>query len=403
MKLRPYQQEATQEVLKDMEKSGNAVVCMAQGSGKSLVIAEVANQLKSKVLVLCPNKEILEQNYEKMLLYVKPIEVGIYSASAKRRDVALITFATLGTAKSAPELFTGTKLLIIDEAHQGIDPAKVSSIFFDFYKAIGSPKVIGFTATPYRLQTFNDYKNGEAVTAVKVLTRIKGKRKEMFWARILTNITTRELTEAGYLHRPLYHDNSQIQHEQIPVLKSESDFDLVAFEEMILPTETSIMSTVSDLQAIHRSVVVFCVSIEQATRMSLVTKDSSVVSGETPLKERTQIIKDFKSGVIKTVFNVQCLTTGFDMPELDALVLVRPTRSPSLYLQMIGRIMRQHPDKDVARVVDFSGTLKALGRAEDVELYKVPSRYEGAGWDIKTKKRSRLHGVPLYRFSKNNK
>ena len=153
------------------------------------------------------------------------------------------------------------------------------------------------------------------------------------------------------------------------------------------------MDGVSRLSAISHTVLVFCVSVEQATRFANVVKNSSVISATTPKKERTRIISQFKEGIIKVVFNVGTLTTGFDHPRLDGIVLIRPTRSLGLYSQMVGRIMRIHPDKKIARVVDYSGTTKSLGRAESIEIYQW-----GNKWDLASSKEKHWHGRELYRI-----
>ena len=93
-----------------------------------------------------------------------------------------------------------------------------------------------------------------------------------------------------------------------------------------------------------------------------------MVSGETPKKERERILNDFKSGEIKIVTNVGVLTTGFDFPELETIVLARPTMSLALYYQMVGRAIRPHPNKQSGWVVDLCQTYKRFGKVESLEL-----------------------------------
>lgn len=101
-----------------------------------------------------------------------------------------------------------------------------------------------------------------------------------------------------------------------------------------------------------------------------------MISGDTPAKERKRKIKDFKSGKIKVLTNVGVLTTGFDYPELDTIVMARPTMSLAMWYQIVGRAIRPHPEKECGWVVDLCGNIKRFGRVEDLRLteYK-PGEY----------------------------
>jgi DNA repair protein RadD len=231
-----------------------------------------------------------------------------------------------------------------------------------------------------------------------VITRMRGKRKTCFWGEILINVTTEYLIKEGYLCQPTYHDNSRISHEIIPTNKTETDFNLEAYEAMLLPDEENIAHTIVRLGKESKSVLIFCVSVEQATRFSQVVQNSAVVSGTTPRKKRKQIVDGFKSGEIKFVFNVSCMTTGFDHPSLDGIVLIRPTRSLSLYAQMLGRGLRNAEGKATCRIVDFSGTYRSIGRVESIKLVRGYSPYGRPEWDIQSDKRKSWHGQVLYKM-----
>ena len=115
--LRSYQDEAVRKAIWFMHNYDNPfVVLMATGAGKSLVIAEICHRLNEPVLILQPSKEILEQNYQKLLSYGVE-DIGIYSASKNRKEVAKYTYATIGSIYKKPELFKHFKYVIIDECH----------------------------------------------------------------------------------------------------------------------------------------------------------------------------------------------------------------------------------------------------------------------------------------------
>lgn len=151
MELRPYQQEAINKIRWSMDNlaDGNDIVVLPTGAGKSVVIAHLAKEIDSDVLILQPSKEILEQNFKKLSLYVDPSEIGIYSASMNDKTIGRYTFATIQSIYKKPEDFKHFRLVIIDECHL-VNPKNNWGMFTSFLKAIGNPKVIGFTATPYR-------------------------------------------------------------------------------------------------------------------------------------------------------------------------------------------------------------------------------------------------------------
>lgn len=94
----------------------------------------------------------------------------------------------------------------------------------------------------------------------------------------------------------------------------------------------------------------------------------ALITGKTPKKERERILNEFKAGNIKVVTNVGVLTTGFDYPELDTVVIARPTMSLALYYQIVGRAIRPHPEKECSWIVDLCGNFKKFGRVEDLHL-----------------------------------
>lgn len=400
MQLRPYQTQAVQAIVDRYNIPTRDIVNLPTGSGKSIVIAAAVQQINVPTLILQPSAEILEQNKEKLELYYPAEEIGVYSASMNEKIVKKITLATIGSVVNCQSLFKEFPLVIIDEAH-GVNPDDKGSMYFRFLEQINPKKIIGLTATSFRLsngyissRNYLGEKTLEQITTIKVITRIEYERGKKFWnGGVIFNIPTSEMINQGYLLKPMYFDNTKLQHESIPVNKSGSDFRLDKYEELILPHEENILDAIARLAAISHSVLVFCTSVEQATRYSQVIQNSAVVSALTKKKDRKNILDKFKTGEIKVVLNVSCLTTGFDHPRLDGLVMIRPTRSLGLYSQMVGRILRIHPDKKVSRVVDFSGNIKSMGYAESIELYK-----NGNLPDIRTSKKVGWHNTVLYKL-----
>lgn len=368
---------------------GNDLVVLPTGAGKSVVIANLIEGMDEPILILQPSKEILEQNYSKLLQYVDREKIGIYSASMKEKVVKQFTFATIQSIHRHPEEFKHFKLVIIDEAHL-VNPKSLNGMYSSFLEAIGHPKCIGLTATPYRMDvSYQREDNGQlwAYTTTKLINRMKG----FFWKRILFNMSTQELIDMGYLCKLQYEDQNFIEHEEIPTNISRSEFNLEAFEKIASSKVVKIQFAVSYAQSVSKSVLIFCSSVKQAVDLSNKIEGASVVTAKTPAKERTRIIQAFKNHEIKTVLNVGVLTTGFDHPSLDCIILLRPTRSIGLYYQMIGRGLRIAEGKEFCRIIDMTSTVKNLGRVETIRLEKQDK------WELVSESGS-WHNKPIFKF-----
>lgn len=373
--LRPYQVEAIEKALWSVEKfDNNSLIVLPTGAGKSLLIAGIADNLRKEILILQPSKEILEQNMEKLKLYVPEDEIGVYSASAKRKDIAKYNFATIQSIYKKPELFNHIGLVLVDECHQ-VNPKNAKGMFSSFLKNIGNPVTIGLTATPFRNIAYS-FRAPNGYFVSKMSLRLINRVLPKMWNRISYNINNHELVEQGYLTPLRYFDRSEIEHKRIPLNKSGTDYDLMKYLKMFEPYETQIIHSITEAQKHRKAILVFCSSLEQAERFSSAVAGSRWVSGETPLQERTDIIEGFKSGKIKVVFNMGVLTTGFDFPELDTIYLLRPTKSLGLYYQMLGRGVRTAIDKKDCYVLDYSGSYRELGKIEDIRYYNEHNYWE---------------------------
>ena len=153
--LRDYQQQASDAAVSffnNKAKKNNAIMVLPTGAGKSLVIADIAARLNGHTLVFQPSKEILEQNYLKLCSY-GVLDCSIYSASFGRKEISRITFATIGSVINHPELFQHFQNIIIDECHLVNPKEGMYKSFLSILKC----KVLGLTATPYRLSSSRDF------------------------------------------------------------------------------------------------------------------------------------------------------------------------------------------------------------------------------------------------------
>lgn len=396
MNLRPYQEQAVSKILWAMKLPGNDIIVLPQGSGKSLVIAAVADKLQAPVLIVCPNKEILEQDIEKMTHYMKREDIGVFSASMGEKTVKKVTFGTIQSMYKNPELFKGFNIVIYDECDLH-NPKNLDGMSSTLFKEAGITKVFGFTATPYRQDFFYEKYGREKwmlnrITTTKMIQRMR----PFFWKRMLMVMNTKDLLDAGYLSPIEYHDVSLIQHEQLKTNKTKSDFDMDDLKTKLESQYGSIAHFIRENETRHKSQIVYCATIEQAESLCELVSGSQVVTATTGKKEREAAAEGLRGGQIRTLFNVGIYTVGFDYPALDAIIILRPTRSLRLHCQILGRVSRIAEGKKVGHVYDFVGNIKSLGALDDIRVVK--STIDGK-WNVTSSAYpDGFHYAPLYTY-----
>lgn len=337
------------------DKKRNGLIVLPTGAGKSLVVSGIANRLDAPVLVFNPSKEILEQNLAKFQSYgVRP---GIYSASMGRKSIGDVTLATIGSVKSKAHLFEDFPYIIPDEAD--LCGAK-KGMYKNFFDSLPGCKVLGLTATPYRLST--DI-NG---SILKFLTRTRPR----IFHELVYFAQTGDLFDEGYLAKPTYKHWPAFNRHAVKANSTGADFDDRQLQMYFANTnfQGKVVKAVEKLLEMGRkSVLVFTRYILEAQYVVSKIPGAAIVTAETPKAEREAIIREFRNGRIPVVANVGVLTVGFDYPELDTVLLARPTKSLRLFYQMVGRLLRPSPGKE-AMVVDLVGLVQEFGKIEDLKI-----------------------------------
>jgi DNA repair protein RadD len=358
--LRPYQSESINlsvEFLKG-NSTDNALVILPTGSGKSVVIAKILEPLEGKTIVLQPSKEILEQNYEKFSNYGK---ASIYSASAGEKRIDKVTFCTIGSVINKKHLFKGLENILIDECHLVNSDA---GMYNEFIKAFPNAKVLGLTATPYRL---------EQVSTGPQLTFLTRSTPRIF-NRVLYYVQNDVLFNAGFLAQLEYYNFDVIDRSKLELNSSGTDFTQTSlrryYKSIDMPSR--IVKTATTILSKRKNILIFCSLIEEAKAVQKRIPGSAILTGETKKEERERILSQFKKGVIKCLINVGVLTTGFDYPALEAVLMARSTMSLSLYYQIVGRVMRifTYPDgtKKIGWFVDMGGNINFFGKIETMQI-----------------------------------
>ena len=373
--LRDYQQEASSaavDFFNGRYGSGNALMVLPTGAGKSLVIADIATKTDGKLLVFQPSKEILKQNYDKYRSYGF-YDCAIWSASLNSKRKSRVTFATIGSVMSNPTAFDEYQNIIVDECHLTNAKGGRYKTFFE----MGNRHILGLTATPYRLVS---YKEG---CILKFLTRTRPR----IFSKLIYQVPINVLLERGYLARLRYFDMELIDVSNVQLNSTGMDYDekslRKAYQEQDM--NNKLVEVVNRLRtpkdgSTRHGIIVFTRFIEESEWLVGQLGDcAAIVTGETAPKERDRIIAQFKAGKIEVVANVGVLTTGFDYPELDTIVLARPTMSLALYYQMVGRGIRPSDNKN-GWVVDMCGNIGRFGKVDDLRL--VENTAGRADWCI---------------------
>lgn len=388
--LRDYQNQAVEKMLWSRKLEGNDVVVLSTAAGKSLILAEFAHRLNEPLLILQPSKEILDQNFKKLSLYVPSEEIGIYSASRKSKEIKKFTFATIGSIYKKPEEFAHFKVVCCDEGHS-ISPREASSMYQKFFKAAGIEKVYGLTATPYRLTPsyFKTPDGLEASVAIKMINRTSPK----FWKRIIHVTNHQELIDRGYLCPLKYKSFDLIKHEELKLNASCTGFDENDVEQKLLTKKEKISEAIRICAKTHKHVLVFVSSLKLAEELSNSLEDADFVTGTMNGAERDLKISNFTSGKVKILINVKVVSIGFDFPPLDCVINAKPMRSLTEYYQLGGRGSRICEGKTHCTFVDLTSTVKNLGEIESIRLVKD----ERDMWDVSTSTGT-WHNKRLYSY-----
>ncbi len=370
--LRDYQRRTIDELYKwfSSGKKGHPCIELPTGSGKSHIIAAICQDAKTqwpetRILMLTHVKELIEQNAEKLRQHWPEAPLGIYSAGLGSKRFDDITFASIQSIRRVdPNKIGHFDLVLIDECH--LVSHKQEGGYRNLIEALTNInpalRVIGLTATPYRLGhgliTDEPALFSEIISPTSVEELIYKKHL----APLQSKITGAKISADGVHKRGGEYIESELQ-------------AAVDRKEINGPVADEIIAQGQN----RKSWLIFCVGVQHSynIRDELIERgiSAATITGETPKAERAEIIADFKAGRIRGLTNANVLTTGFDHPDIDMIAMLRPTASASLYVQMAGRGMRPKNHTDHCRVLDFAGVVEAHGPITNID----PGRKSGEG------------------------
>lgn len=236
-------------------------------------------------------------------------------------------------------------------------------------------KIIGFTATPYRMKVDRELGIAEHIF---LSTEEETKTIKRIFTKVISVISMEELYKNAYLS-PLNYTYSKLDTTQLRLNTISTNYteeSVSAFYETSKINQI-IKLKVGALMHERKHFLVFVPTVKEAEELVEELNNSQIkttlVTGKTPRKKRNEIMEEFKSEKIKCIVNVGVYTVGFDFPNLDCIVLARPLNSLMLHYQILGRGMRKHWTKKNCLVIDLVGNVKRLGKPEHYEVMEHKS------------------------------
>lgn len=403
MQLRDYQEDAVEAIFNYFAEGGvgNPVVAMPTGTGKSVVIGAFVRRVLERypgqrIIKLTHVKELIQQNYEKLMAIWPTAPAGIYSAGLGRKEAFCpVTFAGIATAVKSPGLFGHIDLVLVDECHL-VSPKEgtMYQVFLrELWKKNPHVKIIGFTATHYRIgQGWLTEEGGLFTDTCIDMTTMESFNwfiHQGYLVPLIPKHTSTELNVEGVqIHQGDYNQ------KQLQVAVDKEEITYAALRETL------------ELGHDRNHWLIFASGIEHAIHVANMLDSLGIratyVHSKMGDAERDRNISDFKAGKYRAMVNNGILTTGFDFPGIDLIVMLRPTQSPGLWVQMLGRgtrpVYRDGADlssvegrheaiangsKRNCLVLDFAGNTRRLGPINDPVIPRRKGKAGGGQAPIK--------------------
>jgi len=360
--LRDYQNEMTDKTIEYLRthRDKNPVISAATGTGKSIVIASLAQRIARKngvrILVATHSEELVDQNAAKLKAIWHGADIGIYAAGLGSKEIDnQIVFGMIQSLNWAT-IKLPFHVLIVDEAHTiGVKENSMWQKLIAKLKANYSGlRVIGLSATPFRLDS------GSLV----------GKEDSLF-DEIIYDYGMGRAIKDGWLV-PLVSKETKTHYDISGVGKLAGEYNL---KDLEAATNTDDMNKRAAAETIlygqnRKTWLIFCNGVAHsfaiAKELRALGVSCETVTGDTPGDERSRILHQFRSGELRAVTNNAVWTTGLDVPNIDMIVMLRHTLSGGLLVQMAGRGTRTHG-------VELSSEMTSRQRREAIAASPKPN------------------------------
>jgi ATP-dependent helicase IRC3 len=384
LEVRPYQQEALDAIIAGEARGvRRPLVALPTGTGKTVVFAHLIAQRPGRALVLVHRDELVWQAIDKLRMVAPELPVGVVKAA---RDEVLMpcliaSVQTLSREARLARVPPDFQTIIVDEAHHAVAETyrRVLRAMRSF--ADDGPLTLGVTATPTR---------GDAIGLQAVFQDI------VYEKTILEMIAAGYLCDLRAVQIRLAVDFHDLHTRAGDLIEREIDDLLMAAEA---PEH---VSRAYRAHAMGRKALLFTPTVAMACAMAEALRHHGIaaeaLSGETPLEARQAMLQRLKSGATSVIANCAVLTEGFDEPSVDAVIIARPTKSATLYTQMIGRGTRLYPGKGDCLILDCVGATTRHDLVSLATLTGLPLAALAQGQSVReameaqAAEQQRLHG-----------
>lgn len=355
-KLRDYQQDCIKSVISSLKRGHKRVgISLATGSGKTVIFTQLIDKVHARpnggdrTLILAHRRELVEQAARHCQLAYPDKTIEIEMGSIHASGAADITIASVQsiTSRDRLEKFPPSdfKLVLVDEAHHIVAPGYLKTLkhFGLDQKQRDSPTLIGVSATFSR---FDGVKLGAAIDEI------------VYHRDYVDMITDKWLSDVIFTTVESSANLSKVKNGVFGDFQTGELSKVVNTDEVNDVAVKSWMAKAAD----RKSTLVFCVDLAHVSGLTHKFReyghDARFVTGDTPRLERGELLEAFKKGEFPVLVNCGVFTEGTDIPNIDCIVLARPTRSRNLLVQMIGRGMRLHPGKENCHIIDLVSSLE---------------------------------------------
>jgi DNA repair protein RadD len=363
LKLRYYQEDALTALYDFWREGGqDGLIVLPTGSGKSLVIAELMRRLLAefpqlRVICVTHTRELIVQNYQELVRIWPGAPAGIYSAGVGRRDHgAKILFCGVQSVYKKTRLIGAADLIIIDEAH--LIPRNTATMYGRFLEGMRGlnryMRLAGLTATDYRLDS-GRLSEGEDALFEEVV----------YEAGVL------DLIEKGFLSKLI--SKASVASMDVKGIGTRAGEFIAAEAEARAMEGDLVQRAVAEMVALgegRKSWLAFCITVAHAEAVAEALRARGIraahVEGTMDKGTRASIIRQFREGQLQALTSVNVLSIGFNVPQVDLIALMRPTKSPGLYIQQVGRGFRLAPRKENCLVLDFAKVVQMHGPVDAV-------------------------------------
>ncbi|KAI1775220.1 P-loop containing nucleoside triphosphate hydrolase protein [Hypoxylon cercidicola] len=357
IRLRDYQEECIQSVLNSIQHGHKRLgISLATGAGKTVIFTQLIDRIKSssdearQTLILAHRRELVEQAARHCTAAYPTKTVEIEMGNMHASGAADITIASIQSIISGDRIDkfdpSRFKLILVDEAHHIVAPGYLKTLehFGLDEKTDNSPLLVGVSATFSR---FDGLRLGAAIDEIVYHKDYV----DMIGDKWLSDVVFTTVESTADISSVKSGSNGDFQPGELS--------KVVNTEQINEVTVRSWLAKASE----RKSTLVFCVDLAHVAGLTQTFKqhgiDARFVIGDTPKLERSERIDAFRRGEFPVLLNCGVFTEGTDIPNIDCVVLARPTRSRNLLVQMIGRGMRLHPDKTNCHVIDMVSSLAA--------------------------------------------